>query len=394
MSLENKELYSITVNTVKHNLYFLDAAPSSRNIDVPLYSSNLPAIIPNLHPDPFTMPNYEYSSSVPSSNFVPPQFPTQYEERDDLDGRPIKVMDGLNHQRSNSTGYQPEKTFQIGDSRSPASKKRAYADPYGKEILSSKLNSNQPSEGNGDCERGEFQPKGLRKSSRNSSRSSLHSLDSDSSAGVRSDGERHGGRKASSGSSEKLQQQGYSSGEYRKRSSHHRRNKSRESQQQNPSRDGGKSFGSKIMHRVLSDVGLNSSPTRESAAAARGNASDKERQTRRRASGGSSGRVSSDQSGDTKSPGTNRSYHSSSDGAGRKKTHSPAIFYKDDDPSYIHNSINLYLDMEVFDISKGEHFRMAFRSHVVKYGEVGEIPVLVIVSNLHAYVFKIIAPER
>jgi hypothetical protein len=50
--------------------------------------------------------------------------------------------------------------------------------------------------------------------------------------------------------------------------------------------------------------------------------------------------------------------------------------------------------MEVFDSSKGEVFRMAFRCPVVKYGEVGELPALVIVSNIRAYIFKIIAPER
>lgn len=134
------------------------------------------------------------------------------------------------------------------------------------------------------------------------------------------------------------------------------------------------------------------------AATSRGSTSGKSSHTRHKSSGGSSGRVSSG-SGEGggrsgKAAGGSRSYQSSSDGTGGKKTHSPAIFYKDDDPSYIHNNINLYLDMEVFDGSRGEHFRMVFHSFVVKYGEVGELPVLVVISNLHAYIFKIIAPER
>ncbi len=369
-------------NVVTANAIILDAVPPSQNVDLPPHLSNLPAI-PKLPPDPFAMPNYEYSSSVPSSNFMPPQFSIHYEEHDHLDERPIKVMDGLNHRRSNSTGYKPEKTFLVGGSESPTRKNQVYADPYSGEIPSPK-SSNQPVEGR----REDFSAK---KSSKNSSsRSSVCSWDSDSSTGARSDGERQGGRKGSSGSNEKLH--GYSSGEYQTRKSQ-RRNRTREGH--GSSKDGGKSLGSKI-YRVLSDVGLNSSPRRgaaATAATARGNTSDKKQQTRRKSSGGSSGRVSSE-SGGRKSPGMNQSYHSSSDGTSRKKTNSPAIFYKDDDPSYIHNSINLYLDMEVFESSKGEYFRMAFHSPVVKYGEVGEILVLVVISNLHAYVFKIIAPER
>ena len=317
---------------------------------------------------------------------MPPQFATHYEEPYNLDERPIKVMDGLNHRRANSTGYQPEKAFSMGGSESPTSKKRAYNDPYSKGNPSPKLKaSNQPSEGRGE-DGSDFLAK---KSSKNSSRSSVSSWDSDSSAGARSDGEKQGRRKKFIGSNERLH--GYSSGEYRRRHTERSsRSKSRETR--TGSKDGGgKSFGSKI-YRVLSDVGINSAP-RGTAASARGSTSDKERRARRKTSGGSSGRMSSE-SGGTKSPGLNRSYHSSSDGASRRKAHSPAIFYKDDDPTYIHNSINLYLDMEVFDSSKGEHFRMVFRSPVVKYGEVGEIPVLVVVSNFHAYVFKIIAPER
>ena len=151
-------------------------------------------------------------------------------------------------------------------------------------------------------------------------------------------------------------------------------------------------------------MGLNTSPKTGQRSAA-----EKKGKTPRRSSGGgggssSGGRLSSGGSGGESSQprslfqqGGLRDTHSSSDrgggGSGRHKPHSPIVICKDDDPTYIHNSINLYLDMEVFDSTKDESFRMAFKSPVVKYGEVGELPVLVVVSNIYAYIFKIVAPE-
>ena len=35
--------------------------------------------------------------------------------------------------------------------------------------------------------------------------------------------------------------------------------------------------------------------------------------------------------------------------------------YKKDDPTYVHNSFNLYLDMEVFTTEQGERFSMIFK---------------------------------
>ena len=37
------------------------------------------------------------------------------------------------------------------------------------------------------------------------------------------------------------------------------------------------------------------------------------------------------------------------------------IPYKKEDPGYVHNSINLYLDMEVFNTEEGERFAMIFK---------------------------------
>lgn len=35
--------------------------------------------------------------------------------------------------------------------------------------------------------------------------------------------------------------------------------------------------------------------------------------------------------------------------------------YKKEDPTYVHNSFNLYLDMEVFTTEQGESFSMIFK---------------------------------
>lgn len=68
------------------------------------------------------------------------------------------------------------------------------------------------------------------------------------------------------------------------------------------------------------------------------------------------------------------------------------LLFKDDDPEYIHNSLNLHLDMEVFS-TEGEHFKMIFKAPVVQYGHSREVPAIVIISNVNAYIFKITAPE-
>lgn len=82
-----------------------------------------------------------------------------------------------------------------------------------------------------------------------------------------------------------------------------------------------------------------------------------------------------------------------SDGAGIKGS-SPLALLKDDEPTYIHNNLNLYLDMEVFNMDKGEHFKMVFKSPVMQYGHKLEISAVAIVSSYKFYIFKIIGPER
>ena len=88
------------------------------------------------------------------------------------------------------------------------------------------------------------------------------------------------------------------------------------------------------------------------------------------------------------------SSHILSDGGGReKRAESPIVIYRDEDPNYIHNSLQLFLVMDVFG-GKEECFKMVFRSSMIRYGEPGELPVLVVVSNIRAYVFRVVAPER
>lgn len=334
----------------------------SHHLDIP-HSTSRPADPRIPSSNPFFQPYMEYSSSVPSHSSMQSHFMQEDQAEDE---RPIKVMDGLNHRRSNSVGYNSAKIVSAGP---PVGKTKHYSDPfYGNEIPSTKPQGSNRSLGS--LKEEQCAPSLTRKSSWSSSRkSSVCSVDSDSSPGSRSDAnsvDRKRGVRSQAGSNEMLTR-GYSSGEYHA-----------------PSR--------------TTKTGLRSKFSRFSSGDVR-NTSDSSPQLRdlRIKPGGTSGRVSSS-SGDnsrSKSPKRAKGYHSgSSDSAGRPKVHSPATFCKDDDPTFIHNSINLYLDMEVFDSSKGESFRMAFRCPVVKYGEVGELPVLVIVSNISAYIFKIIAPER
>ena len=87
------------------------------------------------------------------------------------------------------------------------------------------------------------------------------------------------------------------------------------------------------------------------------------------------------------------SLRGSSDGAAIKGS-SPLALLKDDEPTYIHSNLNLYLDMDVFNMDKGEHFKMVFKSPVMQYGHKLEIPAVAVVSSYKFYIFKIIGPER
>ena len=87
------------------------------------------------------------------------------------------------------------------------------------------------------------------------------------------------------------------------------------------------------------------------------------------------------------------SLRGSSDGTGIKGS-SPLVLLKEDEPTYIHNNLNLYLNMEVFNLCRGEHFKMVFKSPVMQYGDILEVPCIVIFSDYKMYIFKIVGPER
>ena len=76
------------------------------------------------------------------------------------------------------------------------------------------------------------------------------------------------------------------------------------------------------------------------------------------------------------------------------KRPSSLILCKDDDPTYIDSNLNLYLDIEVFNLEKREEFKLVFRSPVVQYGHSKEMPSLVVISSLCVYIFRITAPEK
>ena len=81
-------------------------------------------------------------------------------------------------------------------------------------------------------------------------------------------------------------------------------------------------------------------------------------------SGGGGRRISSD--GEKKNPDTLKRSASlkSSSGSPGRKVFSSSLLFRDEDPSYVHNSFNLYLDMEVFNTDMGEHFKMAFKVRI------------------------------
>ena len=295
---------------------------------------------------------------------------------DDSNDRQIKRSDkdrgNPGHNRSRSMDYHPIKQLSL----TPPNKRKGYVDPY--------LQGSNKSLGSLLEESGVVVSRSPNKLSRNNSgRSSACSADSDSSSrGNHSDvnllgGHRH--RKSPSSSAK-----GYSSEESRRRSSGGYTSGEK-------SRDGGESLVSQAKSSLSNFIGLSSSPTWKRSDGDKGT----RRKGERRGSGG--GKRPSSGSGDnSQHQGQNlsRSHHSSSDGTGRKKTSTPLIIYRDDDPTYIHYSLDYHLNTEVFDSSRGEIFKMVFRSQIISYGEPGELPVLVILSNLRLYVYQIVAPER
>ena len=311
-------------------------------------SRNIPHPAPNLTQDPFSSPSHldNYSKSMPTPNFIQNYF---------------------RHQEGSSDSTSAKA------SSSPPAKSKLRRDPYEPSSSSSSKKLHGSNRSLRSLKEENVKPHSSKSSSTSSIKSSVCSLDTDSSPERRSRSRANStDKKAHGGLNEKIQRrrgsndkfpQGYSSGESRT--------------QQSRSKGEG--------------IGGNRTPSKSPKLNGRGSSNAP---SSRKASGGSSSRISSSSGDNARAQRQLRPSHSSSDSASKQKMASTSVFCKDDDPSYIHNSINLYLDIDVFDSTKGESFRMAFRSPVVKYGEVGELPVLVVVSNLCAYIFKIVAPER
>lgn len=211
---------------------------------------------------------------------------------------------------------------------------------------------------------------------------SMCSVDSDSGAGSSASTSKMNTRIGSQGSGETVSK-GYSSGESSKSSR-------RKDAGSDKTKEGSR-FSSKIISRVLSWSDLGSPRLKNRTPSNKGKDANLD------SGGGSrknSGRPSGGLNSKEKQQERMNNSHISADGGGReKRAPSPVVIYRDDDPSYVHNCLQLFLVMDVFG-SKEEYFKMVFRSSMVCYGKPGELPMLVVVSNVRAYLFRVVAPER
>ncbi len=82
------------------------------------------------------------------------------------------------------------------------------------------------------------------------------------------------------------------------------------------------------------------------------------------------------------------------DGSSSEERRTSIALYKDEDPTYIESNLNLFLDIDIFNLDKKEEFRMIFRTPIVQYGHTREMQALVVVSNLSLYIFQTTAPEK
>lgn len=324
--------------------------------------------------DPFANPNTIISSSVPSQSYMKEHMSRIVpDERDavvDLD----HMFEAKGHGRSRSVDLRKS------NSSSPSSRKKLSRVSQ-QALQDSNRSLTSVQEGSTTAlKRPLFG--GLSSSRRNS----MCSADSDSGAGNKSDSASTNKKyniKPSHGSGEVVSK-GYSSGESSKYTKKRRAGGTEKTKE-------GTTLGSKIS-RVFSwsDLRPNSSPklnTHRVSDKRKGSNPNSGEGSRKSSGGGSSGSGESNQGKMHL-----RNPQSSSDGGGReKRAHSPVVIYRDDDPSYIHNSLQLFLVMDVF---KDECFKMVFRSSMVRYGEPGEVPMLVVISNIRAYLFRVVAPER
>ena len=313
------------------------------------------------------MPEITVSTSMPShmeaGSYMRQAKEKEKERRRERDANRQTLMskpENMGHNRSKSMDYHPVKSNKVFGNQSEF--RRHYADPYKTKppmhpaYKKPSLETRSP----------KVQSRSSLKSSACSidSRSSLHASKFDTEPGY-SSGERQRKSQHSHSSSEKLAK-GYNSGE-RERSSRREYNSSdrlsrgyssgereRSSRREYNSSGKGYSSGEKMPVFVSNCKPSGGSERRLSSGSG---------------SGGGGRKISSD--GEKKNPDTlkrSASLKSSSGSPGRKVL-SSSLLFRDEDPTYVHNRFNLYLDMEVFNTDMGEHFKMAFKvrltAHVV-----------------------------
>lgn len=325
--------------------------------------------------DPFASHSKLISTSVPSQSYMQEHFSHHPITEDDYN------FEGVGHGRSRSVDLRKSKS----NSNTPSSKRKLLKTSP-QELQDSNRSLTSVQEDNTTTS-----PVATGSRYSNSRRNSLCSADSDSGAGSKSDSasmSRKHNKRADT------VPKGCSSGESSKYSQSKMTGAAKKSKE-------GSKLSSKLS-RVFSwsDLRLNSSPKLNGR-----RTSDKGKDTNPSSGAGSRRSSGQGSSGSGENNCSQRKLlehmkppHSSSDGGGggerEKRALSPVVIYRDDDPSYIHNSLQLFLVMDVFSSTKEESFKMVFRSSMVRYGEPGELPMLVVVSNIRAYLFRVVAPER
>ena len=336
------------------------------------------------------MPEITVSTSMPShmeaGSYMRQAKEKEKERRRERDANRQTLMskpENMGHNRSKSMDYHPVKSNKVFGNQSEF--RRRYADPYKTKppmhpaYKKPSLENRSP----------KVQSRNSLKSSACSidSRSSLHASKFDTEPGY-SSGERQRKSQHSHSSSEKLAK-GYNSGE-RERSSRREYNSSEKLSRGYSSGERERSSrreynSSEKLSRGYSSGERERSSRREYNSSGKGYSSGEKMPVfvsnckpsggseRRLSSGSGSGgggrKISSD--GEKKNPDTLKRSGSlkSSSGSPGRKVLSSSLLFRDEDPTYVHNRFNLYLDMEVFNTDMGEHFKMAFKvrltAHVV-----------------------------
>jgi len=336
------------------------------------------------------MPEITVSTSMPShmeaGSYMRQAKEKEKERRRERDANRQTLMskpENMGHNRSKSMDYHPVKSNKVFGNQSEF--RRRYADPYKTKppmhpaYKKPSLENRSP----------KVQSRSSLKSSACSidSRSSLHASKFDTEPGY-SSGERQRKSQHSHSSSEKLAK-GYNSGE-RERSSRREYNSSDRLSRGYSSGERERSSrreynSSEKLSRGYSSGERERSSRREYNSSGKGYSSGEKIPvfvSNRKPSGGSERRLSSgsgsggggrkiSSDGEKKNPDTLKRSGSlkSSSGSPGRKVLSSSLLFRDEDPTYVHNRFNLYLDMEVFNTDMGEHFKMAFKvrltAHVV-----------------------------